>query len=99
MNIELLQDEIKAANKLISEQKAFVNKTKQEIADYLCPFKAGDKVINSRGEPEIIGSITYTEYGAGYSFKIFKIKKDGSPYKYTSYAYDESYYTKNIEVK
>lgn len=85
MNVDLLKEEIKAANKRISKENEFIAKTEHDIALYLCPFSIGDEVISPNGEKEIVASIRYSGWGVGYDFKVFKIKKDGTPYKVSAY--------------
>ena len=88
MNIELLKEEIAAKRDVISKAKEYIRKTEQEIAEYLCPFSVGDRVISPEGTHQVIASIGYSGYGCGYSFKVFKIKKDGVPYKDSCHAYN-----------
>lgn len=89
MNIELLKEEMQAANERIQKEREYISRTKQEIANYLCPFSVGDNVVSPNGEKIIIASIKYSGWGAGYDFKAFKIKKDGNPYKDSQNVYDD----------
>jgi len=96
VNIELLKTKIKEASDRIDNENAYITKTKQEIADHLCPFKVGERVVNNQGEREIVDSIRYSVWGCGYNLKTFKIKKDGQPYKYSSDVWDVERYAKDI---
>lgn len=94
MDVELLKKEISEANDRIAKERAFVSKTGQDIAEYLCPFAVGDRVINQHGEEKQIACIDYQPYGRGYSFKVFKLKTNGKPYKNSQHAWAEDKYTK-----
>ena len=87
MNVQVLLDEIKERQNKIKEHKKYISETQQEIAEHECPFKVGDKVISPTGIEEIISRIIYTGYPPMYSFRVFKIKNDGAPYKNDTYAY------------
>ena len=90
MNIELLKEGIKEARAKIAEEKAFISESEQEVAEYLCPFAIGDKVLSPKGKKEIVASISYCSWSrAGYEIKVFKIKKDGKPYKQSTYAFGD----------
>ena len=89
MDIDILKGEIKAANSRIAQDQLCVRQAQQEIADYLCPFDVGDKVISQKGEKAIIASISYRGWDGGYSFRVFKIKKNGEPYKDSQQAYGD----------
>lgn len=84
MDIELLKEEIRSANEVINKKRDYIQQTQREIAEYLCPFEVGDRVISGDGEEAEIASISYKAYSPGYTFTVFKIKKDGSPYKNSS---------------
>jgi len=94
MNIENLKKEITEARVLINDKKLLIERNKQIIADYLCPFNVGDNVLDENGKRQIIASISATPYDLWYSFKVFHIKKDGSLYKKSMYAYNIEKYTK-----
>ena len=95
MDIDKLKHDIEIAESDIRISERFIYDTKQSIAEYLCPFKVGDKVISSTGECEVVASIKYKSWGKkGYRFKVFRIKKDGTPYKQSQHAYYEEKYTK-----
>ena len=82
MDVQALKAKIKDAEDRISKEKEYVRQAKQDIAEHLCPFKVGDEVINKNGDRQIVASIRYCGWSrAGYDFKIFKIKKDGTPYQ------------------
>ena len=87
MQIEKLQKEIKEKRVIINNANDFILKTQQDIANHFCPYIVGDKVLNKDNEEQLIASIKYTSYKPFYSFKIFKIKKDGNPHKHSCYAY------------
>jgi hypothetical protein len=94
MNIDKLKQDIEIAESDIRISESFIYDTRQSIAEHLCPFKVGDKVISGTGEREIVADISYKKWGVGYSFNIFRVKKDGAPYKQSQYAYYEEKYTK-----
>ncbi len=94
MDIDKLKQDIEIAESGIRVSERFIYDTKQSIAEHLCPFKVGDKVISSTGEREVVASIKYKPWGIGYSFNIFRVKKDGTPYKLSQHAYCEEKYTK-----
>ncbi len=94
MNIDKLKQDIEIAESGIRVSERFIYDTKQSIAEHLCPFKVGDQVISGTGECEIVAGIKYKPWGIGYSFNIFRVKKDGTPYKQSQYAYYEEKYTK-----
>jgi hypothetical protein len=92
MDIKLIDDEIKAKKEIISKAQAYIRKAEQEIAEYLCPFKVGDKVLSAQGELEIVASIAPRRFGTRYEFKIYKIKKSGEPYKISQHVYPQEGY-------
>jgi hypothetical protein len=92
MNVELLKEEIKAKNKQINEMRNYIRHAHQSIAEYLCPFKVGDRVMSPKGERQAIASISHQPYGDEYSFKVFKIKTNGELYKNSQYVYCSSLY-------
>ena len=94
MDIDKLKHDIEIAESDVRISERFIYDTKQSIAEYLCPFKVGDKVISGTGEREIVADISYKKWGTGYSFNIFRVKKDGAPYKQSQYAWNEEKYTK-----
>ena len=98
MNIEELKKEIELReNKIIEEEEA-IDKIKQSIADYLCPFVVGEKVVNEDGKIVAIESIKYSRWAlCGYNGSIRKFKKDGTPYMYPSDCYRIDEYKKHIE--
>ena len=93
MDIEKAKLKIKEAESVIDEKKNLIRNEKQKIAEYLCPFQVGQRVLNKDGKEEVIACIKYQGYGKGYEFKIFKIKKNGEPYKEPNYAYCQDKYT------
>lgn len=94
MDIDKLKKDIKDAEQVIFNKKEYIAATKQAIAEHLCPFKAGDLVLNDKGEEEIIGAINYCGWnGIGYDFMVRKIKKNGQPYKDLRHTYSEENYT------
>ncbi len=94
MDIDKLKQDIKSAEADIKISERFIYDAKQSIAEHLCPFKVGDDVISGTGEREIVAGIRYKTWGIGYSFNIFRVKKDGTPYKLSQHAYCEEKYTK-----
>jgi len=67
---------------------------KQEIANLLCPFNIGDKIIKTTMPFTIlvIDKILYSGFSDGYKILGFKIKKDGNKYKYSSEVWSPSNY-------
>ena len=95
MNVEKLLLEIKKHENIISESSEFVRETEQNIADFLCPFKTGERVLDNKGVAVIINSVSFCSYSKSrYEFDIKKIKKDGTPFRYRSHAYNQEKYTK-----
>lgn len=96
MDIKLLEDEINSAQGRIAKDKEYIAKTRQEIAEHLCPFKVGDHVISPEGNEEVIASIRFiTWLIRKYEFKVYKIKKNGEPYKESNNVYSrQGEYTK-----
>lgn len=94
MDIESLKIKIEEAESRICSHEEYIIKTKKEMAEYLCPFKVGDEVINGSGGKEIIASINYKSYGSNYSFDVFRIRKNGEPYKFSCSVWSERGYTK-----
>ena len=97
MNIEALKKEIEAHEEAIRITKDEIARKGQLIADYLCPFKVGEKVIDDDGLVAVIHEISYSRWSNNYNFSIKKIKKDGSLYKYPTQCYRTEQYKKYIE--
>ena len=93
MDIDAIKEEIKAKEQEISRLKSYIRSARQEIAEDLCPFKVGDRVINRFGGEEEIASIHYRDYGIGYCFKVYKIKKNGEPYQCSCEVYNLDKYS------
>lgn len=79
--------EIKTIEAEIINLKGEVRVRRQLLAEHLCPFKAGQRVLSSKGEEHEIANISSTAYPPFYKFSIYKIKKDGSAYANSQYAY------------
>ena len=95
MDVEKLLLEMRERNEVILEYSKLVRETEQNIAEFLCPFKVGEHVLDPDGVAVIINSIKFCSYSKlMYEFDIKKIKKDGTPYLYRSSAYRMSDYTK-----
>jgi hypothetical protein len=92
MNVQQLEDEIKAKRAVINEANCYISKTQKEIAEYLCPFKVGDSVISLEGNIETIASVSYRSYSPKYEFKVFRTKKNGEPYKESSFPFNQGKY-------
>lgn len=75
--IAALRHEIAANAKILKEAE-------QDIAEYLCPFKVGDKITTEEGYAVIISSIKHSSFKEGFDLEVYKIKKDGSKYKFTN---------------
>ena len=98
MNIELLKEEMDQAKKVIDIKKEYIRNTEQEIAEYVCPFSVGERVVSPKGDEQIICSISYCGWShRPYDFKIFKIKKNGEPFVNSSYAFSVLEYTKALK--
>ena len=98
MNVEALKKEIELREDKIIEEEAAIDKIKQSIADYLCPFVVGEKIVYEEGKIATIESIKYSNWAlCGYNGSIRKIKKDGTPYKYPNDCYALEDYKKYIE--
>lgn len=97
MDIELLKSEIKEARGIINKKMAYIKNAEQEIAEHLCPFSVGDRILTKDGEEREVAKISYSHYGEGYQLKVYKIKKNGEPYKDSNYVwYDEGYTKKSV---
>lgn len=53
-----------------------LNKFEQMIAEMVCPFKVGDRLINRAGEIFVL-QIIYADCGDDYGMKGRKLKKEG----------------------
>ena len=97
MNVEKEIELIKSYRDSIKGYQLAVKETEQKVADFLCPFKVGDRVLNGNGEVEIIDVVYFSEWSKDYGFAVKRIRKDGQPYVYRSSVYDVSKYTKAPE--
>ena len=93
MDVEFKLQEIKLKEIEIKDISDFIKQERQAIAEYLCPFKVGQEVVSGKGEHHIVADIKYKSWGNTYAFEVFKIKKDGEPYKDSCYASCQSEYT------
>jgi hypothetical protein len=92
MNIEQKLEQIARLDARCTELRKQENETRDlqrvyehEVALELCPFTEGQKVVDTiGGEQFFVGTIRYqtiTKWRTeGYTFKVRKIKKDGTPY-------------------
>ena len=95
MNVEKLLLEIKKHENIISESEKFVRETEQKVAEFLCPFKVGERVLDHEGVAVIIEKIFYDSYGKlRYEFSVRKIKINGEPRRYPTRAWYIEKYTK-----
>ena len=98
MNVEKLLLEIKEHQKIVRDNQRSAAKKQQLVAETLCPFSVGERVLNGNGEEEVIAIISWSgvpgDFNVGYSFGVKKIKKNGEVYKDKSYAYNQEKYTK-----
>ena len=89
MDVEFLKEEIKASKLCIEVHEEFIKKTKQSIADYLCPFVVGQKIIDKSGEIVAVHEVRFCGWSrSGYDIRIKKFKKDGQPRMYPSDCYN-----------
>jgi uncharacterized protein (DUF2147 family) len=93
MDVEFKLQEIKLKEIEMKAISDFIKQERQSIAEYLCPFKVGQEVISKHGEHQIIADIKYKSFGNTYAFEVFKIKKEGKPYKDSCYVSCQSEYT------
>ena len=94
-NLESLELELRDKLTIKKEVDQRIIELKQAIADERCPFRVGEKVFNKRyNESAIVAVIFYKSYSCGYGLKVFKIKKNGEPYKEACHAYNEEEYVK-----
>ena len=93
MDIEAAKENIKNAEAMVKNKQEYIRKLKQEIAEHLCPFEVGQRVLNADRKEEIVANISYQGWGKGYELKTFKIKKNGEPYQNSSYAFYQDKYT------
>ena len=97
MNIESLRKEIGLHECVICKAEDEISRIGQLIADHLCPFEVGEKVIDDDGIMAVVLEIRYHRRSNGYNLFVKKIKKDGSLYKYPTQCYRTEQYKKYIE--
>lgn len=93
MNVELEPKEIKTIEDEVIKLRNEVRARRKLLAEHLCPFKVGQRVRNGMGEEQEIASISPYSYYPFYKFTVYKIKKDGSAYANSQYAYRVTDYT------
>ena len=99
MDIEAEKQRCQRAENQIKVEKEIIRESKLAVALSECPFDVGDKVINGNGETETIALISFYSWPSSYDsrayqFKVFKTKKDGKPYKDSSYVWNYKGYKK-----
>lgn len=94
MDIESVNVQIKNAQAVIQSKKEFIESSRQEMAEYLCPFSVGEKVVNPEGETEIVAAVYSKTGGLMYGFTVYKIKVNGEPYINSCDAWYADRYTK-----
>ena len=97
MNIEALKKAIEGHEEVIRVTKDEIARKGQLIADYLCPFDVGEKIISDENLVAVVHEIGYSKWSNGYNLFVKKIKKDGSLYKYPTQCYRTEQYKKYIE--
>ena len=99
MDVEFHKEEIRTAGLRIEREKSYIDKTKQSIADYLCPFTVGQKIIDDVGEFVVVHTVTFCSWNnKGYAIKIKKFKKNGELRMYPSDCYNIDKYKSYIEA-
>ncbi len=80
-NLKTEADILKCEIELMNNQ---LKKVRQNIAELLCPFEVGDRIVNTeeRSQKAVIYSIR--SGWKGFEVTVNKIKKDGDLYKYTN---------------
>ena len=96
MDIVEAKRQIQISKDVIKLNAGIIKGFEQEIAEYLCPFIVGEKVLDGKGVHHIVASISYYGYGRGYDIKVFKIRNNGTPYKESSYPGCIGEYTKDL---
>jgi hypothetical protein len=83
--IAILSGECAALRKQEMETRIKQHELEHEVALELCPFTEGQKVVDTiGGEQFFVGTIRHRNIEKwspeGYTFKVRKIKGDGTPY-------------------
>lgn len=73
--------------KAIEYNEKQVKKAKESYIADNCPFKVGDKVVVQSVKKGTIEKI-YTNEDGDFSYDVRFVKKDGTPYKYTTSVWD-----------
>ena len=95
MNVEKLLLEIKKHENIVSESSEFIRETQQNIAEFLCPFKVGERVLDHDGVAVNIERIFFESYGKlNYDFSVRRLKVNGELRRYPTRAWYIEKYTK-----
>tara|TARA_R110000782_G_scaffold122613_1_gene213969 strand:+ start:502 stop:852 length:351 start_codon:yes stop_codon:yes gene_type:complete len=91
-DLETAKDRRHALLRKLNGIESAIHSMEQALADELCPFKEGDKVVNDAGEIVFVGTVRFNGFFPGkfhvpYKFKIRKMKGDGTPYMTEMYSY------------
>ncbi len=71
--------DIVATEKVERDVRSRLNQLLQERAEYLCPFKVGQQLVNKRGKKAVITRIGSEGYGDGYRLTGRSLKANGKP--------------------
>ena len=86
MSVETLNIKAECLENEIGAKSLELKAIRQEIAEILCPYLVGDIIVNGKdlNQKVIVESISYGGWSCKYKVTGKKIKKDGSPCKYSS---------------
>lgn len=93
MNVEVELKEIKQITSEIAELGKVCADKRQALAEHLCPFVVGQRVLNRLGQEQEIANITPRDFHPYYEFTVYNIKKDGNRYTNSQFAYHINKYT------
>ena len=88
MNIDDKKLEIKAIEERIRLDQKKLAAASQELAEELCPFNIGDRITDN-GRKLIVAHISSCGWGSRYTMRVFKIKRDGTPFSISNALYGD----------
>ena len=69
--------DIEVAEKIANDTKNSLAQLKRERAEYLCPFRVGQQLVNNRGKKAVITLIGSEDFGNGYRLTGQVLKSNG----------------------
>lgn len=88
MNIETQKLEIRALKDRLTADRRLLAAAEQDLAEELCPFSVGDR-LSGECENYLVASIDSQPCGDRFSIRVYKIKKDGTPFKFSNRFYGD----------